>query len=313
MEVIESLEFNLKNKQEIVVAIGSFDGIHVGHRAIINKTIEIAEEENLPAGVYSFYPHPLKIINPEQAPASLISEEQKVELLDEMDLDYYFRQKFTAKFSMLKFNKFIKNILVEKINVNHIIVGDDFKFGHRGKGTTDALKKSEKKYGFKVTILDPVKVKGKKVSSSLIRNLIKKGRVDEIPDYFGDYYRLQGTVIQGKGRGKQLGFPTANLELTTDYALPPDGVYAAYVYYKGKRYPGIANFGHKPTFADGDYSIEIHIMNFSGNLYNEILTLELREFIREEKTFSNAQQLVNRIKRDILYTNNLLCYNILSN
>lgn len=310
MEVIENPEFIAKNKQKTVIAIGSFDGIHIGHRAIINKTRKIAKKENLPAGVYSFYPHPLKIINPEQAPASLISEEQKVDLLDKMDLDFYFRQKFTPKFSMLKFNEFIKNILVEKINVKHIIVGNDFRFGHRGEGNTDTLKKSGKIYGFKVTILSPVKVKGNKISSSLIRNLIKKGKVEEIPDYFGNYYSLQGTVIPGKGRGKQLGFPTANLELSTDYVLPPDGVYAAYVYYKGKRYPGIANFGHKPTFADNDYSIEIHIFNFSDNLYNEDLTLELRKFIREEMTFSNPQQLINRIKRDVLYTNNLLCYNI---
>lgn len=307
MEVIKNSEFNDRYIRPVSVAIGAFDGLHPGHQTIINKTIEKAQKKNMSSGVYSFYPHPLKIIAPEQAPSSLFSVNQKVNILDSMGIDYYFEQKFSTEFSRMNFEKFITKIMIEQLNVKHIVVGDDFKFGHHGTGNIDILKKMKKKYNFEVSVLKPVKIGGKKISSSRIRKLIKEGKIDELPKYFGRYYKLEGKVIYGEGRGHKIGIPTANLKLNSNYVLPPRGVYAAYVYYNNDKYKAIANFGVKPTFNKKDYSIETHLIDFSGDLYGETLIIELISFIRKEITFKNTTQLIQQIKKDKLYTDKVLC------
>jgi riboflavin kinase/FMN adenylyltransferase len=307
MEVIKSSKFSSKDIHPVAIAIGAFDGLHIGHQTIINKTIKKAKEANICSGVYSFNPHPAKIIKPEQAPSYLISFNQKINILEKLGVDYYFEQKFTLKFSKMNFEKFIYNIILGELNAKHIVVGYDFKFGHQGSGNIDSLRKLGKKYNFKVTVLKPVKVDTCKISSSKIRRLIKKGKIEEIPSYLGRNYQLEGKVIYGEGRGQKIGIPTANLKLKTDYTLPPQGVYAAYVYYNNKKYKAITNFGVKPTFNKNGYSIEIHLMNFSGNIYGATLIVDLISFIRMEMAFDSPTKLVNQIKKDILYTDKVLC------
>src|SRR6056297_189372 len=307
MEVIKSNLFSKYHNKPTVVAIGSFDGLHKGHQKIINKTIEIAKNRDMESGVFSFFPHPLEIVAPEKTPSFLISRRQKIKILDKLGLDYYFEQKFTKDFSNLTFKEFIYGILIKKIGVKHIVVGSDFKFGKNQTGNTKKLKNLDDIYNIETTIIPVIKKEASKISSTYIRKLIKEGKVNEVTKYLGRNYKLEGKVVTGEGRGRKLGIPTANLSLTTDYVLPPKGVYAAVAHHKNETYKAVVNFGEKPTFTNNDYTIEVHILDLDKDLYDEILEVELYEFIREEKGFSNKDDLISQIKTDILYTRNILC------
>ena len=307
MYVIKNNEFSKYDNKPTVVAIGSFDGLHKGHQEIIKKTIELADKNNMVSGVFSFFPHPLEIIAPEKSPSFLISRSQKLKILDKLGIDYFFEQEFTEEFSELNFEKFISNILIKKIGVKHIVVGSDFKFGKNQSGNTNKLKKLSANYNINTTILPIIKKQDGKISSTYIRKLIKKGRVDEVAKYLGRNYKIEGKVVTGEGRGRKLGIPTANLNLSTDYVLPPKGVYAAKAYYKGEEFKAVVNFGKKPTFSDENYTIEVHILDIERDFYGEMIEVELYEFIRNERKFSNKDDLINQIESDILYTRNILC------
>ncbi len=307
MEVIKSPNFKRRDNKPVSVAIGAFDGLHLGHQKIIEKTISIAEKKNTKSAVFSFKPHPLKIIKPEKAPSQIISESQKKELLAQQGINYYFQQKFTKDFSRTSFDSFIKNILVKKIGIIHIVVGNDFRFGYKGKGNIKLMKEYGEKFGFGITILSNFELKGEKVSSSHIRKIIRKGKVEKVSEFLGFNYTIEGIVVHGKGRGHKLGFPTANLKYETDYVLPPSGVYAGYANYNEKAYKAVANFGYKPTFSGENYSIEIHIIDFAEKLYNKKISFELIKKIRDEKKYSDIKNLKQQMQKDILYTNEILC------
>ncbi|MFW5972019.1 MAG: bifunctional riboflavin kinase/FAD synthetase [Bacillota bacterium] len=310
MEVIKSKDFKNIDMGPLVLAVGTFDGVHIGHQEVIKKAVDIAKEKNLPVGVYTFNPHPLKVLKPAIAPRSIISSRQKIELLSNMGLNYYLEQKFSNSFAEMEYKDFVKDFLIGKFRVVHLVVGEDFHLGKNGKGDVQSLSKYGVKHGFKVTGLENITRDDERISSTRIRELIKKGKVDQISDYLGRKYRLDGTVIKGMGRGHKFGIPTANLKLDTDYQIPQKGVYACYVYYKNKQYCGIVNLGYNPTFANNRFSIEVHILNFDkDDIYGEWLSVELIERIRDEMTFDSTEELVARIKKDILYTESLLCYN----
>ncbi|MGM0437447.1 MAG: bifunctional riboflavin kinase/FAD synthetase [Bacillota bacterium] len=307
MEVIKSDLFSKYKSKPTVVAIGSFDGLHKGHQKIIKKTIKIAEEKRMDSGVFSFFPHPLEVIAPDKSPSFLISRRQKINILEKMGIDYFFEQEFNEEFSKLNFREFISNILIDKIGVEHIVVGSDFKFGKDQTGNTEKLKNMSKNNKIDTTIIPVIKKKTSKISSTYIRKLIKEGRVNEVKKYLGRNYKIEGKVVTGEGRGRKLGIPTANLNLSTDYVLPPKGVYAAKVYHKKEQFKAVVNFGEKPTFSSENYTIEVHILDLDKNFYGELLEVELYDFIREERKFSNEDELISQIKSDILYTRNILC------
>ena len=307
MKVINSSQFAEINNIPVVLAIGSFDGLHKGHQLIINKNKEIAAKKDLAAGVFSFDPHPLSVVNPNQAPKHLLSEGQKINRLKQLDIDYYFQQKFTSEFAELEFDDFIKNILINKLKIRHLVIGSDFQFGYKGKGDVTALKKLSQKYNFAVTIVNPVKINKKIVSSSYIRELVQKGNIEKVPTYLGDYFEIKGKVVKGEGIGRKLGFPTANLKLNNNYVLPPPGVYAGWAYVNGYKYKGIGNLGYKPTFSADKYNIEIHILDFSKNIYNKTLSFKLVKFVRKESNFEDISNLKKQINKDILYTQKHIC------
>ncbi len=307
MEVIKSPDFTRDVLEPVVVAIGSFDGLHLGHQKIIEKTIDIASRKKYKSGVFSFYPHPAKVIKPEAAPLMLISEEKKIKKLASWPLDYYFQQKFTRQFSRISFEEFMKEIFLSRLKARHVVVGNDFRFGYRGKGNVGYLKNFARDHKFGVTILPPFKIKGQKVSSSLIRKLVREGRVSEIPLYLGEHYQIKGRVIHGQGRGHKLGFPTANLDLKTDYVIPAAGVYAGYAYFEDIKYKAIANFGYNPSFPGEDFTVEVHLIGLEKDIYGEELSFELIKFLRKELYFSSSNDLIEQIKKDILYTEEILC------
>lgn len=308
MQVVESPDFVRQDNRPVVLAIGSFDGLHLGHQKIIDTTIDIANRKNLVSGVYSFYPHPLKVIKPDTAPPQLITEERKVEKLKCLGVDYYFQQHFTDEFSRISFHDFIKKILLDKINTGYVVVGEDFRFGHRAEGKKQQLLEYGKKLDFEVSIMSAYEIERKKVSSSLIRRLIQKGKVEEVPRFLGENYSIKGTVIHGAGRGRKLGYPTANLKLLTEYVLPLPGVYAGYTHFRNKKYRALASLGYNPTFSPRqEYSIEIHVLDLSQNIYGREISFEFVEFLRPEKKFNEVQKLKEQIEKDILYTREILC------
>lgn len=306
MNIIKSNTFDQYEIDENVIAIGSFDGIHKGHKKILNKTLEIAKSKGLKSGILTFEPHPQEVVGDETPHYYLSTRSQKIMTLKEMHFDYYFEMNFSEELALTPFDEFVKKIIVNNLNTKHIVVGTDFKLGHKGDGNISKLKKLGKKYGFEVTAVKPLKINDHKISSSIIRDLVKAGRLNEVKKHLDNNFILEGEVVKGFGRGKKLGIPTANIKPDTAYVLPPDGVYAVYIYLGKNKYKGVANFGHKPTFDDNNFTIEVHIPDFEGDIYGEFVRLELIEFLRGEKEFEDVDDLVATIKDDILYIKELL-------
>ena len=307
MKVIYSNQFKEFKGQRSAIAIGSFDGIHLGHQAVINKTKEIAKKNNLEPAVFSFEPHPRQVLSSSHIPGFITSPKQKIKLLTDLNVEYYFCQEFTKSFAKKDFEEFVKNTLHKSLNIGHIIVGEDFSFGRGGNGNIEDLKALGNKYDFSVTPLNIVNNHGEKISSTKIRHLISRGEIDEVKNLLGRYYTMAGEVIHGDARGSKLGFPTANLSLNTDYVLPAKGVYAGYVNYNGNRLRGVANFGHNPTFTVDEYRIEIFIIDLNKNLYGEELEFSLVKYIRPEKKFDDEASLIKAINQDVLYSKKFLC------
>jgi len=307
MQVITSKEYNEYKDSNTCLAIGAFDGLHKGHQLIINQAIKEARKINYPAAVLSFYPHPLEIIPGKTPPPSIVSRRQKISILDEMGVDYYFEQEFNHDFAQLKAEEFIKNILLDKIKVNTIVVGDDFRFAYQNEGNVEILKKMGELHGYQAEIISQLHASDARISSTRIRNLLKKGRIKKVENLLGRPYQICGEVVHGKKRGRKLGYPTANLKLETNYALPPEGVYAVRVQYNGEEYVGAANLGYNPTFNNQDISFEVFILDFEEDLYGERLCVDMIDFIRREKDFADKEDLIKQMEQDILYTRKLLC------
>jgi riboflavin kinase/FMN adenylyltransferase len=307
MQVITSKEYNKYNNCNTCLAIGAFDGLHKGHQLIINKAIKAARKNNFPAAVLSFHPHPLEIISGKAPPPSIVSRRQKISILEEMGIDYYFEQKFNPEFAALKAERFINDILIDKLKVNTVVVGDDFRFAYKNEGNVEILNKMSELYGFKAKIISQLHASDDRISSTRIRGLLKNGKIRDAKTLLGRPYQICGEVIHGKKIGRKLGFPTANIKLETNYAQPPEGVYAAKVKFKGQDYIAAANLGYNPTFNNQKISFEVYILDFDGDLYGKRLCVDIIEFIREEKDFTGKEELIAQMEQDILYTRNVLC------
>lgn len=307
MQVITSKNYKKFKDKNSCLAIGAFDGLHKGHQLIINEAIKEARENNYPAAVLSFHPHPLEIIPGKTPPPSIVSRRQKISILEEMGVDYYFEQEFNQKFAQLKVEEFVNNILLDKIKVNTVVVGDDFRFAHKNEGNVEILSKLADLHGFNTKIISQLHASDDRISSTRIRNLLEKGKIKRAESLLGRPYQICGKVIHGEKRGRQLGFPTANINLESNYALPPRGVYAVKVYYEGEEYVGAANLGYNPTFDNKNISFEIYILDFEGKIYNKRICVDFVEYIRPEKDFDNKNDLIKQMEEDVLYTRKILC------
>lgn len=307
MQVITSKNYKKFKESNTCLAIGAFDGLHKGHQLIIKKALKEAKKKNFPAAVLSFYPHPLEIIADRTPPPSIVSRRQKISVLEELGIDYYFEQEFNQQFAQLRAEEFIRDILIDKIKVDTVVVGNDFRFAYKNEGNVEILSEMAELHGFKTKIISQLHASDDRISSTRIRNLLKGGKLKKAEKLLGRPYQICGKVIHGKKRGRKLGFPTANLKLETNYALPPEGVYAVRVKNKDQEYIGAANLGYNPTFNNTNISFEIYILDFEGDLYGKRLCVDLIEFIRGEETFSDKEDLIKQMKEDVLYTRNLLC------
>lgn len=290
-----------KIHQNSVVAIGNFDGVHLGHQKVLKEAKAKAKKNNLKFGLITFEPIPTLFFNKNIKNHRLNSLIQKKELLKKFKLDFLIIINFNKSFSNISAENFIKKILIQKIKAKFIFVSKNFKFGKNRSGNTNTLKQNEKKYLYKTIITNPLKKKNKVISSTLIRKNLSYGKLSLVSKLLGRPWCVEGEVVKGFQRGRKIGFPTCNIKLK-DYILPKYGVYAVTVQsekFKGKR-KGIANLGIRPTFNGKLPLLEVNIFGINANLYKKILKVNFIKFIRKEKKFENIQSLKKQIQKDII-------------
>jgi riboflavin kinase/FMN adenylyltransferase len=291
---------NIKKKhQNSVVAIGNFDGLHIGHQKVLKEARKKAKKKKLKFGLVTFEPVPTMFFNTNIKNHRINSLNQKIYSLEENKLDFLIIINFNKTFSNLNAEDFIKKILFKKLKSKYIFVSRNFKFGKKRIGNIKTLIKFEKKYLYKTVVTVPQKKKNKIVSSSLIRKSINKGRVKEVEKLLGRLWCLEGEVIKGAQRGRKIGFPTCNIKLRS-YIQPKLGVYSVWVQINSLKKRGIANIGYRPTFNGKSLLLEVNIFGIQRNLYNKILKISFIKFIRAEKKFKSINQLKAQIKKDIV-------------
>jgi riboflavin kinase/FMN adenylyltransferase len=290
---------NIKKRyKDSVVAIGNFDGLHVGHQKVLKEARQKAKKNNLKFGLITFEPVPTMFFNKSIENHRINSLNQKIYFLKKIKLDFLVIINFNKNFSNLRAEDFIEKILFKKLKSKYIFVSKNFKFGKKRLGDIKTLKIFENKYFYKTVVTVPHKEKDKIVSSSLIRKIIYKGQVQKVQKLLGRPWCVEGKVIKGAQRGRKIGFPTCNVKLNP-YTLPKLGVYSVWVKINNLKKKGIANVGYRPTFNGKNLLLEVNIFGIKKNLYNKILKINFLKFIRPEKKFKNINQLKLQIKKDI--------------
>ena len=299
MEIITSLDAELKNKYSAtVIALGTFDGLHLGHTDVINTAKDYAERNGLKLAVFTFSNHPLALIRPDLVPVRIISAEEKIKLLESFGVDYLINIPFTEDFAALSPDEFLDRLAC--FNYRCLVVGENFTYGFLGSGKTETLERSGRKNGFDVIVRPLVKMNGNVVSSTGIRNLIQAGHIEYANRMLGRAYAITGKIVHGEQRGRKLGFPTANIELLHgEMAVPAPGVYAVTASIEGSIYEGMGNIGNNPTFNDVEHArLEVNLFNCSGDLYGKTMSVQFHKYIRAEKKFSGVEELCRQIEED---------------
>lgn len=281
-----------------VVALGNFDGVHLGHQVIFRRVAEIAHGQNGTAIAFTFQPHPLKIIAPEKVPPLLTTFRKKMELITGCGIDQIICANFNRKFADQAPRDFAKNVLVDAIQVKEVVVGIDYSFGKGGEGTLSYLKKMGDEFGFLVHVIEPVKIGDHRISSTRVRELVESGAVEAARELLGRHYSINGPVIHGHKTGRGIGFPTANID-TSKVQIPGTGVYAVRVQHHQQTFSGVVNIGFNPTFNRDRLSVEVHIFDFKESIYGAEVEISFIERIRGEIAFQSAEDLVAQIKQDI--------------
>ena len=293
--------FNVDKKhKKSIILIGNFDGVHLGHKKLFNLAQKYKKKCKLKIGVINFEPMPKMFFNKSLKNFRLSSIGQKINLLKKLEVDFIITKKFNKIFSKIKSTNFIKKILFHKLNARLIFVSNNFRFGNKREGDVNLLINNEVNYNYKVIKPKPLMISHKIISSTLIRNLLEKGYLDKANKLLDRKWCIEGNVQKGRQIGKKIGFPTCNIDIK-NYVLAKPGVYAVRVLRKNnsKYITGIANLGYRPTFNQKKILLEVHLFNFSGNLYNKYLSVEFLKFIRKEKKFKNVNQLRTQIKTDL--------------
>ena len=293
--------FNIfKKHKKSIILIGNFDGVHLGHQKLFKLATKYKKKFKLKIGVVTFEPMPKMYFNYEIKNFRISNIIQKNKILKDLGIDFVITKKFDKKFSKIKANFFIKNILYKKLNAKYIFVSNNFRFGNEREGDVKQLIKSEKTYNYKIIKPKPLILKNKVISSSFIRKLLEKGKLKKVNSLLNRKWSIEGVVQRGRQQGKKIGFPTCNIDIK-DYVIAMPGVYAAKVRQQNVKKPlkAIANLGYRPTFNQKKILLEVHIFNFSGNLYNKYLSVEFIKFIRKEKKFNNVNQLKKQIQSDL--------------
>lgn len=285
-----------------VVTIGTFDGLHHGHQEILKKVVNSSIEKKLSSVVLTFFPHPRTILNKYNNIRMIDTLDEKINQLDKIGIDSLIIQPFDKSFSLLTADHYIKDFLVEKLKLKHIIIGYDHRFGKGREASVVDLKSYSKEYNFTVEEIEAKEIETIKISSSKIRNSINEGDLETTKKYLGRNFKLTGKIIKGDGLGKKINYPTANIFIKEKYKIiPKDGVYFIRTLIKNKSFNGMMNIGHRPTIGSNDKSIEVHLFNFNQDIYNKEISIDIILKIRDEKKFSSIEALKQQLKKDENY------------
>jgi riboflavin kinase/FMN adenylyltransferase len=299
MEVINGIDNIKRPFRNPVLTIGNFDGVHIGHISLFQRVEELADKLQGESLVLTFNPHPIKVFGPSNGPPLITPHEQKVQLIEEAGIDVFIVIEFSREFAQMSAHDFVQKIMGDKIGARAVVVGPDYRFGYKREGDIPLLKQMGEELDFEVHVVTDLTVNGREVSSSTIRELVIAGDLNSARQMLGRDYQVAGEVVPGRDRGgRLLGFPTANLKLI-DELTPKPGVYATEVFVDGQRFEGATNIGYSPTFKNGAFSVETHILDFSGDIYGKIIQLRFIERLRDEKTFSGPEELSAQIRKDV--------------
>ena len=298
MRIIRGLKNCCERFPNPVLTLGNFDGVHLGHQAIFRKVVDRAKAINGTSIAFTFEPHPLKVLAPDRSPRLLNTFHSKMRLIESSGIQVAICADFTREFAEQNPEEFARRVLVEGLGVKEVYIGYDYAFGKGREGSIASLTAMGTAHGFLVGVVDAVKVDDTVVSSSLVRDLVSNGRVDEAAHYLGRFYSIEGNVVHGESRGRSLGFPTANIH-TMNELLPAYGVYAVRVLVGGRTIEGVASLGVRPTFGDGPVSIEVFLFDYEGDLYGKHLEMSFIKRLRGEEKFPDVEALVRQMHKDV--------------
>ena len=301
MKIYRSIEDYTEDKRS-VVTIGTFDGIHLGHQKILSRLINSSKNKNLNSVVLTFFPHPRIILNKYNEVKMIDTLDEKIIHLNEIGIDSLIIHPFDKNFSLLSANQFIKDFLVEKLKIKHIIIGYDHRFGKGREASVTDLKNYANDYDFTVEEIKAQEIEKITISSTKIRNSINQGDIKTTKKYLGRYFMMTGKVVKGDGLGKKINYPTANIFIEETYKIiPKDGVYLVETIIKDKLFKGMMNIGHRPTIGTNVKSIEVHLFNFNEDIYGQVISIKMISKIRDEKKFSSIQALKEQLVKDENY------------
>lgn len=298
MEVFRDIKDFPRPESKTVVTMGNFDGIHLGHQALVGNAVAEARKRGAKSLVFTFDPHPLKLLAPERAPKMILNRQDKMDILRALGVDIVIVQNFDRDFANIEAEEFVRRYFIERLNLSKIWLGRDLRFGRGREGGAEDLIRWGGELGFDVGIVEPILVQGTRISSSRIRQLIEDGRVNEVEPMLGRYHFISGNVVNGHRRGRELGFPTANLATTTE-VVPGDGIYATLMELKNRRWLSVSSVGRNPTFGEGARTIETFILDFAQDIYGESVALSFVQRIREERKFHQIENLVSQMHQDV--------------
>ncbi len=297
MQIEEELA-RLRPEKDTLLTIGVFDGVHLGHKYLLSQLTEQARERNLLSGVVTFNQHPQEALSPQTKLPFLTNLAQRIKLMKNEGVGAIITLSFTAELAQLSARQFA-NLLKKYLRMRGLVLGADFALGKDREGDSDTLRRLGEDMDFTVTVILPIMVNGEVVSSTAIRNALANGDMKKVLQLIGRPFSLNGRVIKGTGRGTELGFPTANLDIDQRQALPADGVYATWSHIDNQIYQSMTNIGKQLTFGGGQRTIEVYILDYHDNLYGHELTIDLMERLRGEKQFGTAEELKKQISEDI--------------
>jgi len=297
MQVEEELA-TFSPKKEMVLTIGVFDGVHLGHKYLISQLMEQAEQQDLLSGVVTFRQHPQEVLLPHIKLPLLTDLTQKTNLLKNEGVEVIITLSFTLELAKLSAHQFV-SLLKKYLKMRGMVIGPDFALGRNREGNADTLRTLGQEMDFRVTVIPPVMINGEVVSSTAIRNALDDGDMKRALSLIGRPFSLHGRVITGDSRGVGLGFPTANLDIDSEQALPPEGVYATWTHINDKAYQSVTNIGRRPTFGGGERTVEVHVLDYHSDLYGRELKIDIMERLRGERRFGNVEELKKQIAEDI--------------
>lgn len=301
MKIYRDFE-SFSSKNPLALSLGVFDGVHRGHQSIIEKLTQVAQEKNLEPSILTFWPHPRLVFNPNDDLKLLNTVEEKAQLLAQFGIQNLFLKEFDEAFRNLSGEEFIRQILVEKLNVKYLIVGYDHVFGKNKSGNFELLKQLAPELGYEVIQMEAVNIHNDHISSTKIRNVLAEGRIEEANEMLGYPYPISGKVIEGKQIGRTIGFPTANIDYQTIKLLPKKGAYIVDVFVDGIFHKGMLSVGTNPTVNGDQLTVEVNILDFDQDIYGKEITVKFRDFLHDEIKFESLEKLIEKLNEDKIKT-----------